>query len=397
MTTCPHPRHGRIRTLALTTALGVFAASSLVGCASSQEAADNTLDPKNPPQWLIDAARMAREEKARMTATTEPEDGSTSSKSSPAAATGGVLGRLTALGLTPDQASCVLGAIESDPALADLSAGLFGPNAVQPTEGQTAALLAAVSPCVDPAVLLSLFSGSGGGSLPLGDYTAALQQAKDIVASGQQALEVAQLAAGKLGPEAVANLQALLTAASAAGAAQATQALTGINLASLDLAKLNPEQLAVLIAAVLRGMSDPQRQELLKLGNLNLALFPGGADLSSMTPEQVGTLLLLISPILASTVSSSPTGPPPGVDPGQIYLPPGTDLSNINPLLFAKKSDIVAELMKSGLPEATAGCLFERLRLLSTTTLAAIFSSTPSEAAQAEVGLIVISCIFSPV
>ena len=118
-------------------------------------------------------------------------------------------------------------------------------------------------------------------------------------------------------------------------------------------------------------------------------------DTSKLTSEQVGSLLLLLLPYISAGISPVNGTPPPGVDPGKIYVPPGVDLSNINPINFLSKPDFILGLNRQGVGTPLAGCLYEKLRLVDPQLIAIAFAGTDLTAVS-QISLAVLGCVLNP-
>ncbi len=393
------------------------------GCSASNDigAADekptNTTAPSHPaPHWVtagISLARSSRSSGDTPLDTTPVDDaGGTTTTSTPALPPRDqVVALLTTAGLSDAQATCVYNGISANPQVAqDIgvlfralkasqgpSGGISAPAAltalqqVSPDTGTR--LVVAIAPCLDSATLFALLSTSGGGSGSIGlDSVSALAKtagASTAAIPKGTANQIGALLSASLTAAQKTQLQQLLSGATVLNSGN----IPGLDLEHLDLSKLTPDQTSLLIAALIHGLTGAQQQQLQDIAKVDLNKLKLNVDTSKLKPEELGQLLLLLSPLLAAGLSPLGFGPPPGFDPTQIYLPPGTDLSQLNPLLFLNRDDIVNAAKNQGGNPVLAGCLYDRLRALSPLTLAKFFSSSGDQLATAEVLLSAISCV----
>lgn len=261
-------------------------------------------------------------------------------------------------------------------------------------------LVVALSPCLETETLLSLLARTGGvdaaqllggaGAAGLPALIAALPGA-DL--SNLDPAVLASLAGGQLRPDQLEALRSLLITAMAANeGASGRVDLASLDLSRIDLAELTSQQVVALLAAISRGLSPSQQDQLNTLANIDLRRLNLDIDPSSLTREQVGALLVLVLPYISASFAPPDGGPPPGVDPGEIYIPPDMDLSHINPLYFVPKDNVVAGLAREGVAPAMAGCLYDRLRLIDPQLIGRAFTGDDLTAA-GQVLLSVFSCI----
>jgi hypothetical protein len=316
--------------------------------------------------------------------------------------------------MTEGQAKCVYKNVSINPTVAKdvatllkatgaLAASAANPPAAKGTitplsglDPDTGSRLAiAIAPCFDAASLVSLLGASGALGSDAASLAALLTASGDVGGvDAATAATLAQLSGSKLDPAQLKQLQALLAAAATSG--NATAALAGIDLAKLDLAKLTPAQIPILAAAIIRGLTGPQQQQLFDLSKVNFDKLGIKIDPDKLTSEQVGALLLAASPLLAASVSPTNGAAPAGVNPNQIYIPAGLDLSQINPLMFVARESFVSGFVEQGQSGPLSGCLYDKLRVIPPTTLAALFTSNGTPLAASEVLVAVVSCIVDP-
>ncbi len=309
---------------------------------------------------------------------------------------------LISAGLTADQAECVYSSLSSNPALAtDLEAftsslsatpdGGLDPTSLSGIDPDSSArILASFAPCLDAGSLSLLIGGLGSV-----DSLASLLPA--LGTTGLDPAALANLDLSGLDPATAATLGGIISSAGSSGVPDISGVdLSAFDLATLDLSSIPPERLPLLVLAIFAGLSPAQRSQLSSLAQVDFERLGINVDVDSLTPEQIGGLLLLISPLAVAAVSPTGAAPPPGADPNQIYIPPGTDLSQINPLNFVPRDTVVQGAIDQGVNPGAAGCLFDNLRSVSPLSLGSIFSSSPNPVAVAELALAAIRCVVSP-
>ena len=137
--------------------------------------------------------------------------------------------------------------------------------------------------------------------------------------------------------------------------------------------------------------SPPGIQKLGTISNLNLAKLDLAIDPDKLTTENGGALLLVLMPFISAQLAPQSGGAPPGVDPGQVYIPPGSDLSGVNPLLFVKRENLISGLMRDGVAEPVAGCMYDKLRVIDPALLSLSFTGQ-SLAGGSQLLLTIIGC-----
>lgn len=415
------------------TSLAIVSALALVaGCSASNDvpnAAPVNVEssPRHPaPHWVTTGIALARASEPL-----DAETGALGSGSRTAASGSGTTGStsdaaalptreqvvplLTQAGLSDSQATCVYNGVAANAQVAtDIGTLLKALSAAQGPSGATSStnalgalatlspdtgkrLLVAISPCLDSTTLFALLStsGGGGGSISLDSLStlATRSGGKPLPTIPQfTAAQITSLVSGSLSAAQKAQLQQVLSGVSALNKGK----LPGLNLDQLDLTKLSPDQSSLLLAALVNGLTAAQQQQLLSLAKVDLNKLNLKIDPNKLKPEELGQLLLLISPLLAASINPNGFGPPPGSDPTQIYIPPGTDLSQLNPLLFLSRDDVVNAAKAQGSNPVLTGCLYDKLRALSPLILTKFFSSPGDQLATAEVLLSAISCVVAP-
>jgi hypothetical protein len=146
--------------------------------------------------------------------------------------------------------------------------------------------------------------------------------------------------------------------------------------------------------AVAAGLTEGQRQQLVRVANVNLSKLDLQIDPDKLDTEQGGALLVLLLPFISAGVAPPPGGPPVGSDPGSVYIPPGTDLSSINPLYFVQRENLINGLMADGVNESVAGCLYDKLRTIDPRLLGLLFTGTLSGGASQAL-LTIVGCAIS--
>ena len=414
--------------IAIVAGFGIVAgcsASTDVDPAATGTARSVSSSGRTAPHWITAGIELARGSGSSSGDVADDTSGSTDAASgdttpgSTAAEPAGLPPReqvipvLTAAGLNQTQATCVYNGVAANPQVSsDIAVLLRTLSAAQGASGATSAssaiaslstlspetgtrLTVAIAPCLDSATLFGLLSasGGGGGSLDLTSL-AALVGKSGVTLPVLPTSQAAQISAlvGALSPAQTKQLQQLLEGAKTLSSGN----LAGLDLAHLDLSKLTPDQMSLLVAALLHGLSPAQEQQLTSLATVDLDKLKLSIDPKNLKPEEIGQLLLLISPLLAASISPTGFKPPAGVDPTQIYIPPGTDLSQLNPLLFLNKDDLLRSVQQQGGSPEIVGCLYDKLRTLSPATLAKFFSSANDSLSTATVTLAAITCVTNP-
>jgi hypothetical protein len=242
--------------------------------------------------------------------------------------------------------------------------------------------------------LLATIGGKGaqgGSALDIALAGLSPEQLAAVVAAGSSgdisSIEQAALAAGAhLSPQALSALQA----AAVAGALGPVNPAT-FNLGNVDPAAISGSQAAGLLFALAAGLTENQRQQLVRLANVDLSKINLNIDPSKLTSQQAGGLILLLSPFLSATLSPTSAGPPGGANPGQVYIPPGTDLSAINPLNFVSRENLVAGLMQQGIEVNAANCMYDKLRTIDPRLIGLAFAGGGSDGSS-QVLLSIIGC-----
>ena len=332
-----------------------------------------------------------------------------------------VVSALVSWGAPEQQATCVYDALSAKPEVAadavtmltasSSPGGAPVANLASVTSAgglsseRSSAVLLTIAPCLAPAAARAAAAGgaAAAGSDP---------QSAAMVDGLLQTLSAGQIAAlRRVDPRTLANTvgsaltpadrqrleEAIAIGQSATynsqAALSAISSLRGVDTSKLDLSKLTPDQAPLILLALVSGLTADQRAELRRLTDVSYKDLKLNVDPAKLAPEQLGGLLLLLSPVLATSLGSSASTPPPGVDPSQIYIPKGADLSSINPLLFLNRDDTIGELVNQGLAPGMAACLLDRFSRLSPKSLAAFFTSNPSAAVTSQFVLTAVSCI----
>jgi len=416
------------------TSVAVLAGLALVaGCSASTDYEATRAPAKDAsatevPRWIRDGVRIAKATKAARAA--KAGRSGTGRPVFPSAASSDpdklpsrdvVVAALTGAGMSPTQANCIYDGVSASPQTAtDVTAILKGlatattspasggttpafdpasiPALANLSSESTTRLVMVIAPCLDQATLLGLMAaGQGVGSTGGNDAIAALlgsAQGIDLAKlAGFDPAAIAKAAAGALGSEQVQQLQQLLVAAGSAQTALKDNPLLTLDITKLDLSKLTKDEMPLLVLALLKGLTSDQQGQLMKLAQVNLDELNIKVDPDQLTPEEIGTLLLILSPLLAGAIKTTPVTAPAGSDPNQVYIPPGADLSNINPLIFLNRADVIAQFQKQGIDPNVGGCIFDGMAHLDPTTIAAFFSEDAAPAAAGAVLLTAVSCL----
>ena len=406
----------------------------VAGCSSTSdyEAAPRKKEQATEiPRWIRDGVRIARATKAARSGGTGvsqdlpslvPIGGGRASDSDTLPSKDVVVGALTGAGLTAQQAGCIYDGVSANPQTAkDVTAllkGLAGASTATAAAGTPAAfdpatlpglanlsqesttrLVLAIAPCLDQAALLGLLAagqGLGTGAGGTEGIAALLSSAQGLdltKLAGFDPNAIASAVAGALGSDQVRQIQALLATVGTTGAELLNNPLLTLDITKLDLSTLTQEQMPLLVLALLKGLTSDQQGQLMKLAQVNLDELNIKIDPDKLKPEEIGTLLLILAPLLAGAIKTTPVTVPPGGDPNQVYIPPGADLSNLNPLTFLNRDDVIAQFQKQGIDPVLGGCIFDGLSDLAPSTIAAFFSPDAAPAAAGSVLLIAVSCL----
>ena len=421
----------------------VAAISAANNAAASQAAADAAAAAKHPmPGWLAAGLKAATDRiaasKAGQLATTETGDANAlPDKKS-------FSDILTASGFGQKAADCVYDKLASSPDRSKLSPAITTvasalktqiPTASSPggVTGSSTALLSglsasgltsiagldsdvlnkfvtAITPCLDVETLLSLYgtlggAGGGGGAAGalggIGSATGAAGILALLVGAGSGAggtgatggagsAQAAAAGAQSLPPGAqglVASLAALVSTPE--GQAAVASKLNELDPSKANVTNLSSDNLPLVVAAFLTGLTPAQHAELENVSGVNFASLGLLADPAKMTDEQKGAALLVSIPFIAAGLSATAGAAPAGADPAKIYVPPGADLSGINPLNFYPKDNFIGALANNGLSAAFGGCLYEKWRAVDPLLIGAGFSGgTSLGVAQLVLGLL---------
>lgn len=395
----------------------------IAGCSGVEdyEASPDGAASNEVPHWITDGVRLARDTRAswsddatspnRPTGSLAPTEGS----ALPDRAT--LVAGLVGMGLAEGEANCMYDNLAANPessgAVISLLQTLSG-TAIDPAN-PTASLAGlatldaqtmnrviwSVAPCLSPESLTTIvmsaqsLAGNPTGQLlgieGLNLDPAAIQQ----LLAGVDISALAAAAAGQLGADQVGNLQAVLLAAlNSSGDVSSIikDPMMLLQLDQLDLSTIPPDQMPILILAIIRGLTPAQQRQLQNLAQVRFDELQLAVDPSTLTSEEIGGLLLILAPILSGAINGD-NEPPAGWDPNDIYIPPGTDLSYLNPLLFMNRDAVIKSWSESGVNPVLAACFFDSIRMLEPVTLAALFSTNGSEAAYGSLVLAAVSCV----
>jgi len=319
---------------------------------------------------------------------------------------------LSAAGLDPTAAGCIYDGINGTPlatTVGKLLAAATDPlqAATSPTSGLDDAtqkqLLVALAPCLDTKTLLTVLAAVSGGSAALSAsttpttpnltgiqtlLTSVVKQAGTIPSSINPA-SLAKAAGVNLTPEQIASLTAAISAAQQLQATNTSQ----IDFSKIDVTKLSQTQLVALFTALIKGLTPAQLAQLNQVAGVDLQSLNLNIDPSKLTHDQLGSLFLILLPFISAGLSAPSGKPPAGFDPTQIYIPPGTDLSAINPLNFIPQETLISGLERqNGLSAGVSTCLYQKVRVIDPRLLGAAYAGTNLTGA-AELLLAVLSCI----
>jgi len=415
----------------------LVAAVLATGCAQSGDlsgdvsvgtdrAASPASSASSGPAWFLAGMASARRDIAAREGLVRPDLPAASA--APVAAAGNGLppkaqfvAALTGLGIGETSAACMYDSVSTGAAAGD-AAAIFKLLVAQSGQAGVAAVadaatalqsldqtsvtrfVVAVLPCIDTGTLTTLLSAAGvasagSGTAGLASVLAGLSGTNlsgvNLSGISQSALsQLASTAGASLSPTQLSALATLLSNASSGTIGSVD--LSKVDLSKLDLANLSATQSQLLLAVILRGLTTEQQDQLNTLGSVNLAKLGLKIDPAKVPRSQYGALALLLLPYLASAINIAPGATPPaGADPGQIYVPPGLDLSQINPLLFASKDNVVNALQKQGLTPQFGGCLYDRLSTLDPRFLGvALEGKNPT--ASGQLLLTIVSCVVGP-
>lgn len=322
------------------------------------------------------------------------------------------VGGLKSLGIQETSATCIYDQISAGPATAD-AAGIFKVlaaqtggaksldiatiSAVQKIDaGSIKRFIVAVAPCLDTTTLLALLAQTGGlggsGAGSPGSTTGLALLVSQLGTVGLGGLSGINLGAiaGKLPSDQTAALAAFLAAA--AGGKIGNLDVNKFDISKLDLKKLGSEQIVLLLAAFARGLSPEQSGQLNTLARFDLGKLGLSIDSSKLTTDQAGALLVLFLPFLSTGLQPAGSGPPPGADAGQIYVPPGADLSQINPLYFVPRENVILGFARQGINDKLGGCLYDKLRVINPQLIGLAFGGTDISAA-GQILLAIFGCL----
>jgi hypothetical protein len=394
--THPRPRHLAIRWVALALGLAIMAAAcsqagdfpSATAAPATKPAAKAAAVQAKVPHWVTAGFDEADHEIALRTPLTRPPISTTADKTR-LPPRSEFLMLMEAAGINQRSAACMYDGISKNADVSRSTAVLINALAQAPKsgrsevstnvvdkldQGQIQQFLVAVAPCMDSQTLIALLAVLGGRSTGeitsvdsrLAGLTPATIAAIAAAAGPNPTPEGIATAAAALGVSLTAPQLTALEAALLAGGGAALNVLNPHNtdLSNIDPAKVGPAGVASILFAFAAGLTDTQRQQLLHVANLNLSKIHLQVDASKITTPQGGALLLLLLPFISAQVAPNTGGPPPGSDPNSVYVPPGTDLSAINPLNFVNRENFVAGLAGQGIVPGVANCMYDKLRAI---------------------------------
>jgi hypothetical protein len=391
------------------------------GCSRSVDVDSVESSTAKNPSWVSKAYADARK-KLNADAPLEAPATDESTTTTTAAPVDGLppkdqfVAALSATGLDPTAAGCIYDSIEGTPLAATtgkllasasdpLQAAVANNNGID--EATQKQLLVALAPCLDTKTLLSVLGSVSGASgtatggtgatpsttLPninaMQTLLASVIKQAGTLSSSVNASSLAKAAGANLTP---AQIQALQNAIAAAQNLQTTDT-SQIDLSKLDVSKLNQEQLVDLISVLIKGLTPAQLAQLNQVAAVDLQDLNLNIDVSKLSHDELGSLFVVLLPFIAAGISAPGGQAPSGVQPGQIYIPPGTDLSDINPLNFVPQETVVAGLEKQyGLSAGVSTCLYQKVKQIDPRLLGAAYQGTNLTGA-AQLLLSVLSCV----
>jgi len=412
-------------------AVGVLAAS----CARSGEYSGEIASSDSPtttaapekvtpggsggPKWYTDGVAASRKEIAGLDELKRPSITAPPSTVVPVVDTGlpprtQFVSALSALGIQTGSAGCIYDQISTGPATAD-AAGIFkllqaqtsGGKSLDATTvaavqkidaGSIKRFIVSVAPCLDTTTLLALLAqtgGLGGGGVGSAGSTTGLallvSQLGTVGLGGLSGLNLSA-ATTKLPTDQTAALAAFL--AGIAGGKIGNLDVSKFDISKLDITKLSVEQIVLLFAAFARGLTSDQSKQLNTLAGVDLAKLGLAIDSSKLSNDQAGALLVLFLPFLSTGLQPAGSAPPAGADPGQIYVPPGADLSQINPLYFVPRDNVILGLARQGVGEQLGGCIYDKLRVINPQLIGLAFGGTDISAA-GQILLALFGCVLT--
>ncbi len=423
------PRRLRqIRPAVVVLALALCAASAGLGCAQSAEFDESAKSEAKPvakptakkvtmPTWVTAGFELGQREINKRRPLTRPgRNGEFAASELPTKPE--FVALLLASGVNQKSAECIYDSISTGP-VAENAIKLINvlQDSPENTRGEAAAdtvgaldqgeiqqFLVAVAPCMDAQTLVALLAAVGGksagGGSPLDAIgtlaalspttLAALVAAAGTAPPGSDIATIAAIAGVSLTPAQIQALTGVLAASLVGGSVNPK----AVDFDKLDMANLGPEGVAQILFALAVGLSETQRQQLVTVANVDLSKINLELDPDKINSDQGGALLVLLLPFISAGVAPPPGGPPVGSDPGGVYIPPGTDLSSLNPLYFVKRENLIAGLMADGVEENVAGCMYDKLRTIDPRMLSALFNGTFSSGTS-EAFLTVFGCAIS--
>ena len=351
------------------------------------------------PTWFTEAQKLAEQRKAGAPGDTSANAVTPAGdQASNAGLASSISAALVAAGLSTTQAQCIAGLVSSNPSLAgDLSKvvqGISGANlsaeqattaaigaAASLSPDRTAQIALSLAPCLDGAALAALIGAAGtSGATSAQGLIGLLSSATGLGASALKSANPNDIAAllrtvgTALPPD---QLSALLAAAASVLGGGVSSGLAGIDLSKLNLSSLSAEQIGLLLALLVQLLPPGALGQLGQLGNINLSGLKLDLDPTAVQAGQLGALLLLLTPALGQALKPIDLGPPPGGNAGQIYVPPGTDLSNLNPLIFLNTQDLLNATRLEHIPDSVTLCALQTLRSVSTVAIGKLFTDSP--------------------
>lgn len=376
-------------------AAGCSRATSVDG---TEVATRPTSEDKNP-SWITRGYEIADRYRASQKPLSRPTGATPTTQLPTGPSKAQFVATLTAVGIGTDSAECIWAGVEGTP-VAEKIAPLLSGGAIPAIDDATVRqLTVAVAPCIDTQTLLTLLaSGVGGSGNGLASLLGALGtsgaagQLTSLTAGGGST-QLARSVGTNLSPQQIAALAQAINAGALGQLAGLDP--SSLDLTKLDLNKLSDQELVVLIAALARGLTPEQQNQVRTLANVSLNDLNLQVDPDRLTTEQAGAIFVLLLPFISAGIVPPNPQPPAGGGADQIYIPPGTDLSSINPLYFVPEQNLVQGLQEQGVRGDVAACLYNRLRVLDPRAIALAFTGNDLTAAS-QVVLSALACVISP-
>ncbi|MEZ5322631.1 MAG: hypothetical protein R2698_11285 [Microthrixaceae bacterium] len=370
-------------------------ASMLAGCSRSTDADRVVAAPGPPPKWMTDAVRTARAAIPTVPTTSKvgdiPDDPTVSRRLNGLPAKGLVVSTLTSRGLTASQAGCVYDRIADDKELTALALQLLSGNPDATIKNEAFEKAASLASCV-PASAGSDLAADPSVTTPVDPATtsavmALLAQLNPSLLRQMKGTDLQQfvtLIAAKLSPDQVQLLQQIVAAVSLLPGEPGEdigKRLAKLDVDRIDLDTLRPDQVPLVVMALVSGLNTAQRQQLDKVLRLNLSALKLSIKPDALQPSEVQALVGVLLQALLSAATNQP-----------VTLSPSAQQA-LSPMMFLNRDNLVAQFAEQGIAPGVTGCIYDSFASLSPEQLAPLSSGAGGAAGAGTIVIRAVRCI----